>query len=207
MSRLTPKQRLFVEYYLVAPNATKAVMQAYGLKNADSARARGAHLLANVSVSEAIRAGQKRLIEKFHVDQDMVVAGLAAIAFTNLDDVAPWDEQGSMLIPSKDLAWRVKASVKGLKVHRRREVVKEGDEDAPWEVERVEWVMHDKVQALKLLGQHVGMVFGGPRVKVESGGVANIDNRRQSLSVLDQLTVDELIAAAKQLPDEPEETE
>ncbi|MGE3463861.1 MAG: terminase small subunit [Pseudomonadales bacterium] len=205
--KLTPNQRLFVEYYLVRPNATWAAKQAYPRLKDASARARGALLLANVSVSEAIKAGQARVIEKFHVDQDMVVAGLAAIAFTNLDDVSPWTEAGSILVPSQDLSWRVKASVKGLKVTRRREVEKREDEEA-WEVERVEWVMHDKVAALKLLGQHVGMRFGGPKVTAEPGSHVSVDARTQFLGItkkLDALTPEELLEAALRMPAEPGE--
>lgn len=203
-SRLTPHQRLFVEYYLVAPNATQAAMKAYGLKKPDSARARGALLLANVSVSEAIRAGQKRLIEKFEIDQDMVVAGLGAIAFTNLDDVAPWDEKGNMLVPSVDLAWRVRAAIKGLRVKRTRRTERRADED--WEIEEFEVRMHDRVAALKLLGQHLGMRFGGVKVNALPGSEVNVDARNQSLlnlaGKIEELDPDELLRAVMKLPAE-----
>lgn len=203
-SRLTPKQRLFVEHYLIHFNGTKAAMDAGYSRNPDSARAHATKMLAKAHISEAVKIGQRRQIEKFEVDQDMVVAGLAAIAFTNLDDVAPWDERGNMLIASADLPWRVRASIKGLRVRRTRRTERRADED--WEVEEFEVRMHDRVAALKLLGQHVGMRFGGPRINVEPGGTANVDARNQSLlnvyAKLEDMDPDELIKAAMAMPRE-----
>lgn len=222
-SRLTPKQRLFVANYLVHYNAARAIKQTYG-ENPHargtaawqgfeaSARARGSILLTKLNVSEAIRVGQKRIRQKFEVDEDMIVAELAGIAFTRLDHIAPWDEEGAHLTPSADVGEIHLAAVKGLKFKRTIEI-EEGPKDADGNktetvvrVENVEFTMHDKTAALKLLGQHLGMRFGGPRVNVEKGGTANIDNRHQSLlgvfSKLDQLEPEELLKAAMAMPAE-----
>ncbi len=218
MTRLTPKQRLFVAQYLVHLNATKAAMEVYGLKP-DSARARGAHLLAKVSVFEAVQAGQRRVVEKFAVDKDMGVSGLAAIAFTNLDDVSPWTEHGSVLIASEDLPLRARSAVRGLRVRRTRRTegrpkmekrVVEGVEveelvQEAWEVEEVEWRMHDKVAALKLLGQHLGVFPRGVKINAEPGSEVNVDARTLNLSALEALTAEELLEAARRMPAEPGE--
>jgi phage terminase small subunit len=219
-ARLTPKQRLFVECYLVHYNGTKAALEAGYSKNPDSARAHATKMLAKAHISEAVKLGQRRIIEKFEVDADMVVAGSGAIAFTNLDEVAPWDERGTMIIASADLPWRVRAAVKGLRIKRtrrvegRRNLVKrivdgveiERAEDEAWEIEEVEWRMHDRVAALKMLGQHLGMRFGAPRIQVKDGGVANVDARAQSLLIAEKLkdmSPAEILEAAMRLPPEP----
>lgn len=223
-ARLTPKLQLFVANYLVHYNAARAVKQTYGENPHDrgtekwerfeaSARARGSMLLTKLNVSEAIRVGQKRIRQKFDVDADMVVAELASIAFTRLDQVAPWDEDGSHLMPSSEIGEVHLAAIKGMKFKRTVEV-QEGEIDPETKlpkqtvlrVENVEFTMHDKVAALKLLGQHVGMRFGGPRINVEPGGTANVDARNQSLlnvyAKLEDMDPDELVKAALAMPAE-----
>lgn len=225
-ARLTPKQRLFVANYLVHYNASRAVKQTYGDNPhprgvprwhgfEESARARGHKLLTNVHVSEAIRVGQLRVRQKFEVDEDMVVAELASVAFTRLDHIAPWDEDGSRLTASDDISPMHLAAVKGMKFKRTIEVEdgpKDSETGKPKEsvvkVESVEFTMHDKTAALKLLGSHLGMRFGNQRINVEKGGVANVDNRQQSLLVAEKLasmTAEEILAAAMRMPPEPED--
>jgi hypothetical protein len=97
--------------------------------------------------------------------------------------------------------------VKGLRVRRVRRVEGRGPNAEPWEVEEVEWRMHDKVAALKLLGQHLGMFPRGVKVRAEAGSSVNVDARHQHLNLkaLEALTPEELLALASQLPAEPED--
>ncbi|MGE0598204.1 MAG: terminase small subunit [Dehalococcoidia bacterium] len=207
VGRLTPKQTRFVAHYLVHYNGTRAAMEAGYSQNPDSARAHATKMLAKAHISEAILARQRRVTEKLEVDADMVVSGLAAIAFTNMDDVSPWTEEGCVLVASANLPVRARGAVKGLRVRRSRRVEGRGAEQEPWEIEEVEWRMHDKVAALKLLGQHLGLFPRGLRIRAETGSSLTVDARTQriNLEALEKLSIEELLAIATQLPPEPDE--
>ena len=70
-SRLTPKQRRFVDEYLIDLNATQAAIRAgYSEKTANE---QGARLLVNVSILTAIQAAQVARQERTELTQDEVV--------------------------------------------------------------------------------------------------------------------------------------
>ena len=71
---LTPKQRLFVEEFLVDLNATKAAARAgYSPK---TARSQGQRLLTNVDIADAIREAMASRSERTGITADMVVEAL-----------------------------------------------------------------------------------------------------------------------------------
>lgn len=73
---LTPKQRRFVDEYLVDLNATDAARRAgYSVKTAPQ---QGPRLLANVGVATAIAAAQQERSERTRIDADWVLRTLAA---------------------------------------------------------------------------------------------------------------------------------
>lgn len=73
---LTPKQRRFVDEYLVDLNATAAARRAgYSAKTAEQ---QGPRLLVNVGVSSAIAAAQQERSERTRIDADWVLRTLAA---------------------------------------------------------------------------------------------------------------------------------
>ena len=201
--RLTPKQELWVACYLVHLNATRASIEAGYTKHPEASRVHGSRMLTKANVLEAVERRRQLVIEKLNVTADMVVSELAAVAFATLDDVAPWDGTGATLIPSEQLERRKRAAVKGIKFRRTRTLGKDEDEDDV-EVEHVEFVMHDKVAALKLLGQHLGIegLVRGPK-KVE---LHQHNERTFNLGAkFDEVDVEELLRAAEVVgPGEPE---
>jgi phage terminase small subunit len=76
MSKLTAKQRAFVDAYLVDLNATQAAIRAgYSAKTAKQA---GSRLLTNVDVAAAVAAAQERRARRVEITQDEVLANLEA---------------------------------------------------------------------------------------------------------------------------------
>lgn len=71
---LTPKQRRFVEEYLVDLNATQAAIRAG--YSGRTARQAGAENLAKPVIREAVAAGQAALSERTEVSQNWVVTRL-----------------------------------------------------------------------------------------------------------------------------------
>jgi phage terminase small subunit len=71
---LNPKQRRFVDEYLVDLNAKQAAIRAgYSPKTAES---QGSRLLSHAKVSEAIQHGQAQIANKYEVTQEYVIEKL-----------------------------------------------------------------------------------------------------------------------------------
>lgn len=74
MPGLSPKQRRFVEEYLVDLNATQAATRAgYSAK---TAKQQGQRLLTNADIQAAVSAGQNKRSQRTALTQDIVLAGL-----------------------------------------------------------------------------------------------------------------------------------
>lgn len=151
--KLTPKQAAFVEQYLVDLNATQAAIRAGYSRR--SARAIGQENLTKPDVQAAITAAQQARSERVSVTADRVLEELAALAFTNLRDVATWGAEGGLdLRASDDLAPAEAAALREVKLTRTTYRNKDGGET---ERETREVKMHDKLQAVVQIGKHLGM--------------------------------------------------
>ena len=82
--KLTPKQRQFVDEYLIDLNATQAAIRAgYKAENADVT---GPELLGKPWVSAAIQARKAARTKRTEVSQDDVIRELKAVAFKPASD-------------------------------------------------------------------------------------------------------------------------
>jgi phage terminase small subunit len=148
---LNAKQARFVDEYLIDLNATQAAIRAgYASANADVT---GPRLLGNVGIAAAIAEGQKRLAEKAGVTAEKIVAELAKLGFSNMQDYVGVTADGS---PFVDLSavdrdkWAAVGEITVDHINKR-----EGDETKA--VERVKFKLADKRAALVDLGKHLGM--------------------------------------------------
>ncbi len=74
MTKLTPKQKAFIDEYLIDLNATQAAIRAgYSAKTAES---RGSQLLRNIKVAEAVAKGQQERSQRTLTDADWVITQL-----------------------------------------------------------------------------------------------------------------------------------
>ena len=69
---MTPKQRRFVEEYLIDLNATQAAIRAGYAKSGASVE--GTRLLANAKIATAVAAAQAKRSERTEITQDYVLA-------------------------------------------------------------------------------------------------------------------------------------
>ena len=139
MARLTPKQRRFVEEYLVDLNATQAAIRA-GYSKKTSGRI-GAENLQKPVIQGAIEKAMNHLSDRTAVSQEKVVRELARIAFVDPTKVIDF-ARGTIM---NDLSEDDRAALAGVKV-------KDGDTVTEREVKLL-----DKLRALELLGKHLGM--------------------------------------------------
>lgn len=138
MAKLTAKQKLFVDEYLIDLNATQAAIRAgYSTKRAQEI---GYQLLRKTTVSEVIDQALAERSRRTGISQDRVLQELARIALVNplnvvdpesgevRTDISP-DDAAAIASVTRKFGKTVECSVR----------------------------LHDKVKALELLGRHLGM--------------------------------------------------
>lgn len=167
MAKLTPKQKRFVDEYLVDLNATAAARRAgYSDKTACE---QGSRLLANVKVQAAIQERQKTLQGKLAITQERVLEELASIAFANGTDFVTITHAGLLNVKAtSDVPKDKLPAIAGIKYNQQG----------------IEIKLHDKVRALELLGKHLG-VFG-------TGGAPAAAEENNIFEVIEQSTREEI---------------
>jgi phage terminase small subunit len=142
-STLAPKQLRFVEEYLVDLNATKAAERAgYSKRSAYNVAYR---MLQDPRIGEAIAAAEEARAERTQITADRVLRELAMIGFSDMRRFAKWGPKGITLIASEQLdpdAARCVAEVSEIES-------KDGGS--------LKFKLHNKVDALTLLGKHLGL--------------------------------------------------
>lgn len=147
-NKLTPKQRRFIDEYLIDLNATQAAIRAgYSEKTAYSI---GLQNLKKLEIQAEIQKRRNRLQSKLEITQERVLQELAAIAFANGADYAKVVNSGLLptveMIPTDELPPEKLPAIAGIKANQYGVEVK----------------LHDKVKALELLGKYLGTFDGGP---------------------------------------------
>lgn len=163
MARLTEKQARFVAEYLVNLNATEAAKRAgYSEKTAYSI---GFENLRKPEIQEAIQEAMAARAERTEITQDRVLQELARIAFANGTDYARIvstpvpttvvDEDGNIQQVIRPVQHVELVDTECVDPEKRAAIaaIKEGKFG-------IEVKSYDKVRALELLGQHLGMFSG-----------------------------------------------
>lgn len=148
---LTPKQKRFVEEYLIDLNATAAAWRA-GYKNPEIGR----QLLAKNNVKKAIEEALAKRSARTEITQDRVLKELARIAFLDPRKVFKWGPGGVTLLPSEGLTEDEAAAV--------CEVSQTFSDTGG----SMKGKLLDKLKALELLGKHLGMFTD--KVQMEHSG-------------------------------------
>lgn len=154
VAELNPKQQRFVEEYLRDLNATQAAIRSgYSARTANE---QGSRLLANVSVAEAVARAKAERSARVGLTADRVIEELAAVAFARMPDFADWGTGRQMgLTPSEELTDQQAAAV--AQVVETEKFIKTLGEDEQLMSRERSIKLHDKLGALKLLCQHLGI--------------------------------------------------
>ncbi|MCA9469957.1 MAG: terminase small subunit [Nitrospira sp.] len=149
---MTSKQERFVQEYLVDLNATQAAIRAgYEPRSAYSI---GQENLKKPEIQAAIEERQAAIQQKLQVDQENVVQELIRVGFSNIADYLSWDRQGKVTPKNfRNLPRESKAAVKSYKRHVTYD--RQGNRH-----ETIEFVLHDKLVALKQLNGFLGFPKG-----------------------------------------------
>src|SRR5689334_14241462 len=169
---LNERQARFVAEYLLDLNATQAAIRAG--YSARSAYSTGERMLRNAEVAAAIAEAQAARSQRTEVTADRVVLELARVAFGDPRRVMSWGPGGVKLRPSAELADEEAAIVAEV----GETTTKEGGSL------RVKTV--DKLGALRLLAQHLGMLGEGKVAVTVAGAPATAELQAVLLAVLDK---------------------
>lgn len=175
-TELTPKQRAFVQEYLIDLNATQAAIRAgYSEK---SAFVEGSRLLKNAKVGGAVETAMKLRAERTDITADMVLKELAKIGFSDIRKAIKWR---SHLVEEEDNPEGGDIAVVKTIVTNLVELVGSDDLDdetaaAISEISQnqgggIKLKLHDKRAALVDIGKHLGMF----KEKIEHSGTVTLE--------------------------------
>lgn len=169
MRPLAPKQKRFIEEYLVDLNGAAAYRRAgYRSKNAD---VDAAQLLVKPRIATAIAEAQAKLSQRTEITQDKIVTELAKLGFSNILDYMSVTEEGLAYCDLSRLTHDQAAAIQEFTID---EYVEGKGEDAR-NVKKVKLKLFDKRQTLVDLGKHIGMFIERKEVSGKDGGPIPID--------------------------------
>ena len=153
--KLTPKQKRFVDEYLIDLNATQAAIRAgYSPKTANE---QGARLLANVSIAQTIQKAMQDREQRTEITQDRVLQEYARLAF--YDPRKLFQPDGAPK-PIEALDDDTAAALAGLEV---REEFEGAGENRTFVGYTKKYKLANKLGALDSLAKHLGMLDGKGR--------------------------------------------
>lgn len=145
---LNPKQKRFCEEYIIDLNRTQAAIRAgYSEKTAGQI---GHELLKKPEIEMYIAALQQQRSRRTNLTADRVLEELSRIAFANIVDVVAADKQGLVIRDIESLPPETQVAIAEIS-----SFTKEGVEGGSSTSTKAK--MHDKLGALKLLAQHLGV--------------------------------------------------
>ncbi len=148
---LRPKQQRFIDEYLIDGNATRSAIAAgYSRKTAPFM---GYENLNKPHIAEEIARRQAARAEKHDVTADRIVAELAKLGFSNMQDYMRVGPSGDPVLDYSKLNRDQAAALQEVTV----EDFVDGRGDDAREVRRVKFKLADKRAALVDLGKHLGM--------------------------------------------------
>lgn len=152
--KLTPKQKLFADEYLIDLNATRAYKAAYkSIKKDETARTNGSRMLTNANVSKYIKERMNERSRRTEITQDNVLKELATIAFAKVTDFVTIENGVVIVKDTKDIPKELIPAIAS---------IKEGKNG-------IEISFYSKDKSLELLGRHLGMFND----KIEVSGSIN----------------------------------
>lgn len=169
LKRLTVKQRTFVDEYLVSLDPGRAAIAA-GYSSAQ-AKNTGNRLLGKPFIARVVGTAMELRNRRTGITQDMIVTELAKMAFSNVGDYYTVGGNGAAYMNLEGATRSQLAPVKKIKTRE----VKEGRGDSARDIEIVEFELYDKMAALKLLGQHIGMFSDKLEITGSGGGPIQIE--------------------------------
>lgn len=173
---LTPKQRLFVQEYLIDLNATQAAIRA-GYSPA-SAEVTGHRLLRNAKIADLIEQAMRAREQRVQVDADWVLQRLVRLADYNLRDFANLATVKRIFETKSGDVLEDEVQAVVLNPDFDGTIAKSLHQDK----DGIKLDMPDRVKALELIGKHIGL-FDSPHKKRMDEERLELDKTRLAMEV------------------------
>lgn len=174
MRKLTKKQKVFVDEYLIDLNATQAAIRAgYSKKTANNI---GPELLGKTCVANAVQEAIKKREQRNEITQDRVLNEIAKLAFSNIQDI--YDKDGE-LIPIDKLPRDVAAAIQEI----NQDSISGDDNET---IIKRKYKLSDKKASLELLGKHLGIFT--EKIKIEGELSLSEMSKEEKLARISELT-------------------
>ena len=159
--KLTDKEKVFCDEYLITLNKTKSAIKAgYSEK---SAKEIGYQLFTKLHIQDYIEKRMKDREERTEITQDMVLKELATFGFANIQDYIKHSQDGLIIFKSiNDVPEEAARAIEAIKV------IDNGRKGS------VEFKLHSKSRGLELIGRHLGMFLD----KTEHSGKIEVEIKR-----------------------------
>lgn len=151
--QLSDAQRVFVHRYLTHHNASRAYREAFPDALPSTAESEGSRLKADPRIAQEIKGRLQRTLKRYERSADLTLQELAWVAYSNILDA--FDEHGALLA-IEDMPREVGASIKKIERIEIRGTDSNGNPAVVGHKVKIELV--DKLVALRLLGQHYGLL-------------------------------------------------
>lgn len=164
MAKLTPKQKRFVEEYLVDLNATQAAIRAgYSSK---TARQIGEQNLSKLDIQTEIQKAMKDRSTRTEITQDRVLQELAKVGFADIKDFLTFRTERTVVGYHKGEAVIDYSHVVELKNSENIDgsIVSE----VSLKDGQLKFKLHDKMKALQDIGRHLGMFIDKSEVNLKT---------------------------------------
>ena len=145
-NELTDKQRIYAQRYIIHLNKYKAYREAGYSARGRSGRSSACTLHKQPKVRAYIDFLMDERCERLKVNSDDVVRELCALSFSTITDYMSWVGTTITLRNSDQLTAEQAACVKSV----RQKILRDG-------TRVMEFDLHTKQNALKMLGDHIGM--------------------------------------------------
>ena len=180
---MNARQEKFVHLYILHANATQAAIEAgYSEKTAYS---NGQRLLKNVEVKNAIEEEQANWRERIGITTERVLTEQAKLAFSDMRQLASWNEFGMQWRGSGEITDAAAACIKDLAMTRETRRDKNGDEI---ETVNLSLKLHDKKGALQDIAKHLGLFgkeSGDVNVNVNLNGEVDVGRTAREIRDID----------------------
>ncbi len=145
----------FCQEYIIDLNGTQAAIRAKFSEK--TARSKASQLLTKVNIQDRITELQAKRAKRTEITQDRVLKELAMIGFSDLKNYINIDENTGAII-AKGFNKMPKGESRVIKAIKENRAIKEDADGKKVTVyDKIEFVLHDKMRALELIGRHLKM--------------------------------------------------